>query len=496
MLFAAVDLGTTNVKAALYDPNLRLLSTSSRPVTYIRDAKRVEFDPEAYFQMVRSMIVQCLDGVDPASGEREVMVVLTGQAESFVLIDGQGEPLVPGISWMDMRSERECEEIRRRFGEDGGYRITGQPWVTPTWTATKLRWFRNHHPEILRKTGKVLLLKDYIQYRLTGNMAGEASIRAFSYLMDLNRVAYWEEMLEFCGIQPGQLPDIVPPCTGLGEIGQSARSGLADGWRVSLNAGALDHFCSMVGTGGYERNTACESAGTVLSLSMVADRDRIAAGRKIAFHIGPVGGHVLFQCCDSGGVCMEWYKNALMPRQSYREIEQAMDEKIARRAPIFLPYMTGINPPEYFANARGAFLELTLEHDAKDMAYAVMEGVGFLLKSNLEYCVEAGCTIKRLISTGGGAKSAYWTQLKADLCGIPIEVPDEKEATCRGAAILGAVCAGYYRDPAQANQLHPVGMTRYNPRSCAVLENRYRRYQAYKTLLTPMFSRTEEGEGI
>ncbi len=487
MIFAAVDLGTTNIKVALYDHELRLLAISDYAVRYRRDKDRVEFDPDVYFHEIVRLRGDCAQRIEGFEGE-EVAVVLTGQAESFVVIGHDGEPLAPGISWMDMRSVKECEEMKAHFGEEAGFYVTGQPWITPTWTATKLRWLRNNAPQVLTKAEKILLLKDYIQYRFTGKIAGEASVRGFSYLMDLARADYWPQMLEFCGVRREQLPDIVAPCTSLSVILPEIAALLPPCRAYTVNVGALDHFAGMIGSGGFVRGVACESAGTVLSLSLLTDSWECRPERRISCHIGPQeGSYVLFHCCDSGGVCLDWYKNAFLPASSYRDIEDALAGQAPYHAPVFLPYLTGINPPEYYTNAKGAFMGLTLAHRPMDLAYSVMEGVGFLLRSNLEYCRQSGCHIDRLISTGGGAKSAYWSQLKADICDMPIRVPHEKEATCRGAAIIGAVCAGIYRDYEQANACHPVGMTCYEPGGTPELEGRYGMYREYKKMLEPLF---------
>lgn len=489
MYFYAVDLGTTNIKVGLYDEKLTLLALARDRVNYIRTQNRVEFDPQGYFKTILRLLCQCA-ALAGNPRIRQATIVLTGQAESFVLVDRHGDPLGNGISWMDGRGAEECDEIQGAFGRENGFQITGQPWVTTTWTATKLRWLRHNEPLRLSRAGKILLLKDYIQYCLTGNYAGERSIRGFTYFMDLKKGDYWPDMLDFCGVRRDQLPELIDPCADLGPVLPEVALLLPKCGEYRVNAGALDHFATLIGVGGYRKGVACESAGTVLSLTTLAG-DKPDTDPGISCHIGPApGSYVLFQCCDSGGVCLDWAMDRLP--MSYRELEKRLPGVDISAAPVFLPFLTGSNPPEYYPNATGAFLGLTLAHGPEDLAYAVMEGVGCLLRSNVEDCRNQGIPIDRLISVGGGTRSPFWNQLKADLCGRTILVPKEREMTCRGAAVAAAVAAGLYGDYDEANRARPPAMKIFTPGDTTLPEERYRRYEAAKALLAPSFTTRKE----
>ena len=202
----------------------------------------------------------------------------------------------------------------------------------------------------------------------------------------------------------------------------------------------------MAGTGSYTAGIVSESAGTVLSLSLLTDGWTFDPARKVSFHAGLRPGEiVLFNGVDSGGVSLEWFRREGLDGMGYDDLEAQLRAYTSdRRAPMFLPYLTGVNPPDYFPDARGAFLDLDLAHGRIDLAYAVEEGVAHLLRRNVDY-LTAG-PAREIISTGGGASSAFWNQLKADVCGIDVVVPDEREATCRGAAALALVAAGEIAD--------------------------------------------------
>ncbi len=309
MLFYAVDLGTTNIKVAVYDETLQRLLLRSHGVVYRESGRTVEFDPDAYFNHVLTLIRECTDAALAHAGKQHAVIVLTGQAESFVLVDASGGVVRPGISWMDMRSEQQCAEISGVFGEMEGFRITGQPWVTPTWPASKLRWLWQNEPQALQAASTALMIKDFILMRLTGKKCGELSTRAFTYFFDLSRKDYWDDMLAFCGVHRGMLPELVQPGVDAGPVLSEVAAHLPDGGGFSVNVGALDHFAAMVGAGAYRQGVISESAGTVLSVSMLTDAWKYDPERLISCHCGlRIGEYVLFNGCDSGGVCMEWFK--------------------------------------------------------------------------------------------------------------------------------------------------------------------------------------------
>jgi sugar (pentulose or hexulose) kinase len=479
VLIYAVDLGTTNTKVALYDETLRQLALASAPVEYAGKPPIVEFDPELMFARMIELIGRCAAASGVATGHEPATIVLTGQAESLVLADASGRPVCPGISWLDQRSTREAEEIAEAFGIDKAFAITGQPLPTATWPATKLRWLSRQIPELLDEAALVLMVKDYMLLRLTGGVAGELSTRAFTYLFDVRAADYWDEMLRFCGIRRDQLPAFALPGTELGPVQQTVAERLPAARIWTANVGALDHFASMVGSGSYRPGSLSESAGTVLSLSaLLADWD-FDPTMRASFHRG-IRAHefMLFDCCDSGALCLDWFANTSTPALNLAGLESSL---IARdfgpSAPLFLPQITGVNPPEFLPHARAAFIDLTLGADGTDLAYAVMEGVAHLLRSNLEYCERAVGPVSELISAGGGTASSFWNQLKADVCNVRIEVPREPEVTCRGAAVLALVGTGLLGDLSDAVALAPMPMHSFEPTHRSEHDVRYERYR-------------------
>ena len=481
MLIYAVDLGTTNLKVVLYDEELRRLATAAASVDYDRDGVRVEFDPRRILSAVLDLIGRCASEVD-TSGQNAV-IALTGQAESLVLTDGRGDAVRAGMSWLDDRATTEAAELEQRFGVDEAFAVTGEPAASATWPAAKLRWLLAHEPESLRRTRSVSMIKDDLVRRLVGTPIGEVTTRGFTYLWDVRAGRYWSDMVEHCGISSTMLPEVVPAGTDVGRVTDEVAALLppAAGYRV--NIGALDHFCAMAGTGSYVEGTVSESAGTVLSVSALQRDWRFDPARRVSFHRGLSDGDtVLFNASDTGGIALEWFRAQALGGMPYTDLETALADRVLADPPLFLPYLSGISPPDFLPRAKGAFVDLDLSHDRIDLAYAVEEGIAHLVRRNVEYLDPAA---RELVSTGGGAASAYLTQLKSDVCGVEVIVPDELEATCRGAAALALRAAGRIDSLDDVAALNAPRSTRYRPRAGGI--DRAARYDRFAGALHRLY---------
>lgn len=441
----SIDLGTTNIKVCVYDHTLHEIAVFSENVSYNTNGDFVEFDPENYFSSIYSLIVKAGRAGMNENGASIAQIVLTGQAESLILLGSGNRPVFPGISWMDMRSRKECEELTEKFPVSVSYPVTGQPELIPTWPITKILWTRKNRPEVFQKVETFLLLKDYIILSLCGKALGDQSIYGFSHYFNITEKTYWKEILDYCGVSLSQLPESAPSGAIAGNLLQELRdpsAGLTG--ETKINIGTLDHFAGMIGTGNIRPGTVSESAGTVLSLAALTDGP-VFGEEHLPLYCGPFpDSYVVLPVCESGGFCLEWYRSKFLPETSFTEISEEVGKRAGSRSPIFLPYLIGTNAPDFNESAAGVFFGVRSYHDSYDFAKAVMEGVGFLLKINLESLEKAGIHADRLISTGGGAKSAVWTGIKANITGITIEVPENTEAPCLGAAMMGAVSEGYY----------------------------------------------------
>ncbi len=472
-MYAGIDLGSTNIKAAIYDNDFKLIDRQSRPVVYIRENGFVEFDAYAYCRE----LVELLADMVRKNGVKEIrQIAFTGQAESLVVLGADGMPLMNAISWMDERSTEECEVLGRQFGPVECEAVTGQMAVLPTWPATKIAWLRKHRRDVYDNAATYMLLKDYVVYYLTGKKVADMSIATFSFYFDIYKKIYWQEMLDAIGVSESQLPELCEPCTVVGNLLESVAQETGLSAQTLVNVGTLDHFAGMIGTGNILPGGITLSTGTVMAMATMCGQPTPKSCGS-AMHYGFLPNTwVMLPVAESGGVSLEWFRRTCM-QVDY----DVMNAELAKRKPnelLFLPYLVGTNAPEFDAEASGVFWGLRQEHDAIDMAGAVMEGVSFVLRKNCEHIAEKGVKPTQIIATGGGAKSPIWCQLQADITGLPVGVPTEKEAACLGAAIVAAVSDGRYADYAAAVEELVTMQTRYEPKPTARLERKYRRFCA------------------
>ena len=472
-MYAGIDLGSTNIKAAFYDEQFNLIDRQSRPVVYIRDNGFVEFDAYAYCRELVSLLA---DMVEKNGVKAIKQIAFTGQAESLVVVDAAGKPMMNAISWMDERSVEECRELEEKFSPALCEAVTGQMAVLPTWPATKIAWLRKHRPEIYDNAATYMLLKDYVVFYLTGKKLADMSIATFSFYFDIYNKTYWKEMLEAIGVAESQLPALCEPCTVAGGLLPEVAAEMKLSAETLVNVGTLDHFAGMIGTGNIQPGGITLSTGTVMAMATMCGQPTPKSCGS-AMHYGFLPDtYVMLPVAESGGVSLEWFRRSCM-QADYDE----MNRELAKRPEnelLFLPYLVGTNAPEFDPEATGVFWGLRQEHDAIDMAGAVMEGVSFVLRKNCEYIADKGMKPARIIATGGGAKSPIWCQLQADITGLPVSIPAEKEAACLGAAIIAAVHNGRFADYAAAVAELVSMQMEYTTHPTARLERKFRRFCA------------------
>ena len=471
-MYIGVDLGSTNIKAAIYNSQFYLIDRQSRPVKYIRENGFVEFDAYAYFQDLVSLLSEMIRNNAISSVKQ---IAFTGQAESLVVLGKDGNPLMNAISWMDERSVMECEELERQFSPAVCEAVTGQMAVLPTWPATKILWLKHNRPEIYDNAATYMLLKDYIVYSLTGQKMADMSIATFTFYFDIYQKCYWQEMQDAIGISKSQLPPLVEPCSVAGNLKPEVASKI--GIPAKVNIGTLDHFAGMIGTGNTLPGGITLSTGTVMALATMCSQPT-PKSCGIAMHYGFIPDtYVMLPVAESGGVSLEWFRGACMSNMDYNEMNRILSQRQPNEL-LFLPYLVGTNSPEFDTQATGVFWGLRQEHDACDMAAAVMEGVSFVLRKNCDYISQNGVTPTSIIATGGGAKSPVWCQMQANITGLPVRIPKEKEAACLGAAIIAAVSDGCFASYEAAAKSCVAMLSQYDPKPTERIERKYRRFCA------------------
>lgn len=461
-LYLGIDIGTTSLKAAVFDAEGNRRGLRCVDYTLQTDAATgyIEFDPERYVDMCREVIASLRE----ECGAITALSVDT-QGETLILTDGDGVPLMPAIVWLDNRATAEADAIQAAFGNRHVYEVTGQPEITATWPAAKLLWVKKNRPEIFGRIGKIFLLEDWILYRLTGCFVTEPTMQSSTIYFDIRRRDWWPEMLDFVGISPAMLPRVCPSGTRVGEY---------DG--IAVIAGALDQIAGTVGVGVTDETKISEMTGTIMAVCVMKDTPPPYDPASIVpCHLHAIDGkYCMILWSATAGMALKWFREQFAKDLSFAEIDAlAAAVRPGCDGMTMLPYFCGSTIPHYDPSATAAFSGITLSHTKAHFARAIMEAVAFMLRADLEYVgVPNDCDIR---ITGGAASSPLWSGIKADVTQKSLVTVSESETACLGSAMLAMVGVGRYASVKEA-AAHTVRVrSTYRP-SGADYEAAYRRF--------------------
>jgi len=441
-----IDVSTTATKALLLDQSGTLAGVES--AEYDSDHPRPlwsEQDPADWWTGAVNAIRSVLSSTDVGADEIEA-IGLTGQMHGAVLLDASDAVLRPAILWNDQRAAAECDLIREAVGAQRLIEITGNDAVTGL-TAPKLVWVREHEPEVWSRIANLLLPKDYVRLQLTGERAIDKADAAGTLLLDLAARDWSAVVLEALGIPATWLPRTFegPEVTGRLTDAAAAATGLRAGTPVV--AGGGDQSANGVGVGAVAPGTTALSLGTSGVIFASTDRPLFDPGGRVhAFcHAVPGRWHMMSVMLSAGG-SLRWFRDALAPGVGYEELLAGVDAVPASSDGLwYLPYLSGERSPHPDPLARGAFVGLTLGHDRRHMARAVLEGVAYGLRDGLDLMRAAGMPAPTQIRiSGGGTASALWRQILADVLGTELATVSTTEGAAYGAAVLAAVASGWF----------------------------------------------------
>jgi xylulokinase len=441
-----VDVSTTATKAVLIDEAGGVRGTGAAEYPFeVPQPLWSEQDPSLWWTGAQAAIRSVLasTGVD---GADVVAVGLTGQMHGAVLLDTAGAVLRPAILWNDQRTGAECDLIRNVVGSERLIEITGNDALTG-FTAPKLAWVREHEPAVWSRVAHVLLPKDFVRLQLTGEYALDKADGAGTLLFDLAARDWSAEMLGALGIDPAWMPPTFegPEATGTITAAAAAATGLRAGTPVV--AGGGDQAANAVGVGAVIPGVMALSLGTSGVIFATTDRPIFEShGRVHAFcHAVPDRWHFMSVMLSAAG-SLRWFRDALAPGEAFGDLAASAAGVPAGSAGLlFLPYLTGERCPYPDPLARGAFIGLTLGHDRRHLARAVLEGVAFGLRDGLDLMVGAGMPAPAQIrASGGGTRSPLWCQVLADVLGAEIATVNTAEGAAYGAGLLAAVGAGWF----------------------------------------------------
>ena len=468
-----LDVGTTGVKALALSPDGEVLARAE--VSYGLSSPQpgwAEQDPEDWWRAAKQAL--------GALGGQPTSIGLSGQMHGLVVLDERDRVLRPAILWNDQRTEAECTEIEERVGLTRLIQLTGNRALTG-FTAPKLLWLRRHEPSTYGRIAHVLLPKDYVRLRLTGGVhAIDVADASGTLLFDVAGRRWSQDMLEALELDEAWLPRALESPEVSGETSTG----------TPLAAGAGDQAAAALGVR-VDRpgpvSVVLGTSGVVFAAlpSFAADPQ----ARVHAFcHAVPGGWHAMGVMLSAAG-SLRWFRDALATGSGYDELTAAAEKwSPGTEGLTFLPYLTGERTPHADPYARGAFAGLTLRHDRGALVRAVLEGVAYGLRDSLELLRELGVDPNAGHVSGGGARSELWLRILASVLDLPIRRAATDEGSAYGAALLGGVAAGVFRDVHEAvtTCVRLLNTVEPDPRWCAAYEHGYRRFQLLYPALRPM----------
>jgi xylulokinase len=490
-MLLGIDLSTTGAKALLIDPDGRVVSSATTPLSLSTPHPLwSEQEPREWWTATTNSITQALASAN-ASGEEILAIGLTGQMHGLVLLDVEGEVLRPAILWNDQRCGAECDEIRARISRAELVQITGNDALTG-FTAPKILWVETHEPEIYRRARHVLLPKDYIRYKLTGTLAMDKADGSGTMLFDLRKRTWSSQILNALNISPDWLPQTFEGHEITGEVTREAGglTGLRPGTPVV--AGGGDQSAQAIGVGVVHPGTIAVTLGTSGVVFAATESALIEPeGRLHAFcHAVPNRWHLMGVMLSAAG-SLQWYRDKLACDRSFAElVEEAAAVPAGSEGLIFLPYLSGERTPHPDPLARGAWIGLTTRHGQAHLTRSILEGVAFGIKDMFCLMRDAGLgAIEEVRVSGGGAKSLLWRQVLSDVLDAELVTVNTTEGAAFGAALLAGVGAGVWSnvDAACASTVSISDRVSPNRETTKLYDSTYEQYQRLYPILKPLF---------
>ncbi|NNF63984.1 MAG: xylulokinase [Acidimicrobiia bacterium] len=447
-----IDTSTTATKAIVVDSSGQVVATGVSEYDYhVPQPGWSEQHPELWWAATREAVATALRAAGLA-GRDIAAIGMTGQMHGLVLLDESNAVLRPAILWNDQRTQVECDEMRTRVGRERLVEITGNDALTG-FTAPKLLWVRNHEPAVFDRIRHVLLPKDYVRLKLTDSHATDRAGGSGTHLFDLAARTWSPELLDKLELDIGLFPPTFegPSTTGHVTNEAAAETGLAAGTPVM--AGGGDQAANAIGTGAITEGIMSLSLGTSGVIFAAASQPGFdTAGAIHAFcHAAPDTWHLMGVMLSAAG-SLRWYRDSFAPDADFESLtSEAAAVDPGAGGVTFLPYLTGERTPHADPNAAGAFVGLNVAHGRPELTRAVLEGVAFGLRDNVDLMNSTGIQrVDQIRASGGGTKSPVWRQIIADVLDTELVTVTTPEGAAFGAATLAAVGTGWFSDVTEA----------------------------------------------
>jgi xylulokinase len=484
MNFLGLDVGTGGSRAVVIDPtgNIAAAATVEHQPFISHHPGWAEQDPRDWWNASAAAIRAVLHEVEPQSIKA---IGLSGQMHGSVLLDAGDEPLCPAIIWCDQRTGDQCQSLTETVGAQRLIELTCNPAVTG-FTLPKMLWVREHEPEVWQQTRAVLLPKDYVRLRLSGDKATDVADASGTLLLDVSARKWSAEMLSATEIDENILPVVYesPQVTGIVSAAGNQATGLLKG--TPIVAGAGDQAAGAVGMGIVRAGTVSATIGTSGVVFAASDQPSLdPKGRVHTFcHAVPDRWHVM-GVTQGAGLSLRWFRDQFGAgsddgRDPYdRLTDEAAQAPSGASGLLWTPYLMGERTPHLDPNARAALVGLTASHTRAHIVRALLEGVAFSLRDTLEIFREMKVPVSEIRLGGGGARSKLWRQIQADVYGREVATVRAEEGAAYGAAMLAGVGAGAWPSVEAACDAVVSVADRVKPdsESAALLRKQYTRFR-------------------
>jgi len=485
--FIGIDLGTSAVKLLLVDGGGIILNAITReyPLVFPRPGWS-EQHPEDWWQAVRFSVPELLEGYD-ANAVKGIGV--GGQMHGLVALDENDNVIRPAILWNDGRTAEETEWLNTKVGKGKLSEYTGNI-AFAGFTAPKLLWMKKHEPENFSRIKKIMLPKDYINYRLTGVHSCDYSDASGMLLLDVKNRCWSQQMLDICGIREVQMPRLFESYEVISTVLPKIAEELGIPATTQVVAGAGDNAAAAVGTGTVGKGGCNISLGTSGTIFISSDTFGVDPNNALHAFCHADGRYHLMGCMLSAASCNKWFCEDILKTLDYAA-EQAdiTEDKLGSNRVFFLPYLMGERSPINDTDARGTFTGLSMDTIRADMVQAVLEGVAFAIRDSFEVAKSISICVDRSKLCGGGAKSPLWRKILTNVLNLPLDIPQTEQGPGYGAAMLAMVGTGLYPNVQTcADALVTVRETiEPDPALAARYEERYRRFRRIYPAMKQLF---------
>lgn len=446
MLYIGIDLGTSAVKLVLMNAEGKIENIVSKEYPlYFPNPGWSEQNPEDWWAMTMEGLKELTENFDKSQIGG---ISFAGQMHGLVILDKDNQVIRPAILWNDGRSAKQTEYLNTVIGTENLSKYTANI-AFAGFTAPKILWVKENEPENYERIEKIMLPKDFLAYKLSGVHCTDASDASGMLLYDVKNRCWSREMLDICGVSDDQVAKVYESYETVGTILPHIAKELGFSPSVKIVAGAGDNAAAAVGTGTVGDGRCNISLGTSGTIFISSKEFGVDDNNGLHSFAHADGYYHLMGCMLSAASCNKWWMDEIIGTKDYKG-EQEKINKLGQNNVFFLPYLMGERSPHNNPDARGTFIGLTMDSTRADMTQAVLEGVAFAIRDSFEIAKLLGIQIERTKICGGGAKSALWTNIMANILGIKVDLLESEEGPGYGAAILAAVANGEYSSVEEA----------------------------------------------